>query len=62
MKCQLVIIFRNIIPDNLFEATFQQTLTEYKYKDIANASTGNASRVIIGKMLGISHGPNLLGN
>ncbi|XP_060595285.1 excitatory amino acid transporter 3-like, partial [Ruditapes philippinarum] len=53
-------MLRNIIPDNLFEATFQQTLTEYKYNDRVNTTSGNSSFVIVGKTLGSTSGPNLL--
>ncbi|XP_060595283.1 excitatory amino acid transporter-like isoform X1 [Ruditapes philippinarum] len=54
-------MLRNIIPDNLFVATFQQTRTEYKYKDIVNTTSGKSSFAIVGKTLGSSSGPNLLG-
>ncbi|XP_045199439.1 excitatory amino acid transporter-like [Mercenaria mercenaria] len=58
-------MLRNIIPDNLFEATFQQTLTKYKYErnlaNITNTTAGNVSLSIIEKTIGKTDGPNLLG-
>lgn len=57
-------LLRNIIPDNLFEATFRQTITEYEYgtRIIQNANTTNNVTIKnVIKYLGKTDGPNLLG-
>ncbi|WAR27246.1 EAA3-like protein [Mya arenaria] len=53
-------LLRNIIPDNLFEATFRQTQTSYVETTIVNL-TGNMTNTQWVKEVGKSDGPNLLG-
>lgn len=54
-------MLRNIIPDNLFEATFRQTLTGYDYAESLQNSTQLATFTIIKKTVGKSDGSNILG-
>ncbi|KAL4219748.1 hypothetical protein ACF0H5_020162 [Mactra antiquata] len=54
-------LLRNILPDNLFEATFRQTQTQYKYGIVNNTGPSNMSLEIIEKIVSKTDGPNLLG-
>lgn len=51
--------FSNVIPDNVFEATFRQTQTKYIYNDTRPAA--NITLSIIEKYVDKTDGPNLLG-
>ncbi|XP_052785215.1 excitatory amino acid transporter 2-like isoform X2 [Mya arenaria] len=53
-------LLRNIIPDNLFEATFRQTQTSYVETTTVNL-TSNMTNTQLVKEVGKSDGPNLLG-
>ena len=68
MNQRLVCVcFRNIIPDNLFEATFAQTQTKYKVDEqyVVENSTGevrNATIKHVKKYLGRMENANIIGN
>lgn len=59
--------YRNVIPDNLFEATFAQTQTKYMVSDKlaivpSNNGTQNETVKEVTKYLGKMGNPNIIGN
>ena len=52
--------FRNVIPDNLFEATFTQTQTQYIMKNITVQGSEQTIKKVT-KTLGKGGGANILG-
>ncbi|KAH3803562.1 excitatory amino acid transporter 2-like isoform X2 [Dreissena polymorpha] len=53
-------LLRNLVPDNLFEASIQQTVTTYVPITTLNA-TSNETITSFKRSLGFNRGPNLLG-
>ncbi|KAL4225725.1 hypothetical protein ACF0H5_016414 [Mactra antiquata] len=54
-------LIRNLFPDNLILAAFQQTITKYEREDVYDLASNETLSVVSRKYLGRSNGTNVLG-